>query len=87
MSDFDASSFGACRECDEQFMPGHLDVFGRCERCAAKHEKRQKLRKELVERFKDILEEWDMPRDSYGVLAEKLVDEVLEREGIHVEAP
>ena len=82
MSDFDASTFGACRDCGEQFIPGHLDVFGRCEDCQAKYEERQGVRRNLIERFKDILEEWDLPRDGYGVLAEKLVDEAMSMEGI-----
>lgn len=85
MSNFDF--FCACRDCDGQFIRDHLDVFGRCEECAEKYEKKQGLRKIVVERFKDILEEWDLPRNGYSDLAEKLVDEVLRIEDIHVEAP
>lgn len=82
---FEPEYFDSCRDCDEKSTPRHLDIFGRCEECAEKYEKKQDLRKVLAERFKDILEEWDLPRDGYGVLAEKLVDEVLRMEEIHVE--
>jgi hypothetical protein len=79
MDNFDTSVFRACRDCGEGFLPGQLDIFGRCEACEAKQKERQTVWKKLVERFKDILEEWDLPRDGYGVLAERLVGEVIDQ--------